>query len=81
MCSAAVCDVTDQKSVAGLVDTALSEGTLASLIHTAGVSPSMGSPEGFIQINALGTVYVNEAFYRHAQDGFASVNAPPWRRT
>lgn len=73
-CTAAFCDVTDQKSVANLVDTALALGDLASLIHTAGVSPSMGSPERIMQINALGTVYVNEAFYRHAQDGFASVN-------
>lgn len=73
-CTAAVCDITDQKSVAALVDIALSLGTLASLIHTAGFSPSMGSPERIMQINALGTVNVNEAFYRQAQDGFASVN-------
>ena len=73
-CTAAVCDVADQRSVADLVDTALSVGTITSLIHTAGVSPSMGSPDRIMQINALGTVNVNEAFYRQAHDGFASIN-------
>lgn len=34
----------------------------------------MGSAEQIIRINALGTVNVNEAFYRLVEEGFAIVN-------
>jgi NAD(P)-dependent dehydrogenase (short-subunit alcohol dehydrogenase family) len=73
-CETVVCDVTDRASVAELVDTAIAFGTVYSVIHTAGVSPSMGSAEHIMRINALGTVHVNEAFYTLADDGFAMVN-------
>src|SRR6478752_4706976 len=39
------CDVTDRKAVDALLETASGIGTIASVIHTAGVSPSMGSAE------------------------------------
>jgi NAD(P)-dependent dehydrogenase (short-subunit alcohol dehydrogenase family) len=68
------CDITDRDSVAGLIQSATSLGTVVSLIHTAGVSPSMGSAELIMKINAVGTVNVNEAFLPHAQEGFVSVN-------
>jgi NAD(P)-dependent dehydrogenase (short-subunit alcohol dehydrogenase family) len=73
-CTAVVCDITEQKSVAELVETSTGHGTVASVIHTAGVSPSMGSADLIMKINALGTVHVNEGFYRIAADGFAIVN-------
>ncbi len=44
------------------------------MIHTAGVSPSMGAAELIMRINAVGTVNVNEAFFPLARDGFAIVN-------
>ncbi|TXI52941.1 MAG: SDR family oxidoreductase [Mycolicibacter arupensis] len=39
------CDVTDRDAVGELFDAAASVGPLASVIHTAGVSPSMGDAE------------------------------------
>lgn len=68
------CDVTDRAAVDRLFDTAAGLGTLASVIHTAGVSPSMGDAEYVMRINAFGTVVVNEAFYAAAGDGAAIVN-------
>lgn len=57
------CDVIDRDAVGELFDTAASVGPLASVIHTAGVSPSMGDAEFVMRVNAWGTVVVNEAFY------------------
>lgn len=68
------CDVTDPGAVAGLLDTANQLGTLASVIHTAGVSPSMGPADYVMRTNALGTANVNEAFYAIAGEGAAIVN-------
>jgi NAD(P)-dependent dehydrogenase (short-subunit alcohol dehydrogenase family) len=73
-CTAVVCDITDKKSVAELVATASTVGPIASVIHTAGVSPSMGAAELIMRINAVGTVNLNEAFLPLARDGFAVVN-------
>ena len=39
------CDVTDRQAVTRLLETASGLGTVASVIHTAGVSPSMGDAE------------------------------------
>ncbi|WP_123023355.1 SDR family oxidoreductase [Mycolicibacterium stellerae] len=68
------CDVTDRKAVDGLFETAFALGTVASVIHTAGVSPSMGSADYVMRTNAIGTVNVNEAFYEGAGEGAAIVN-------
>jgi NAD(P)-dependent dehydrogenase (short-subunit alcohol dehydrogenase family) len=73
-CRAVACDITNRKSVAELVKTSAALGTVASVIHTAGVSPSMGGAERIMRINALGTVYINESFYPLAAEGFAIVN-------
>ncbi len=68
------CDVTDRQAVDRLFDTAAGLGTLASVIHTAGVSPSMGTADYVMRTNALGTVNVNEAFFGAAPEGTAIVN-------
>jgi NAD(P)-dependent dehydrogenase (short-subunit alcohol dehydrogenase family) len=68
------CDVTDRSAVDDLLDTAQSLGTLASVIHTAGVSPSMGAADYVMRTNAIGTVNVNEAFHAKAGEGAAIVN-------
>jgi len=67
-------DVTDRRAVARLFETASDLGTIASVIHTAGVSPSMGGAEYVIRTNALGTVNVNEVFYATVDEGAAIVN-------
>ena len=68
------CDVTDRRAVEDLLDTAEELGTLASVIHTAGVSPSMGPADYVMRTNAIGTVNVNEAFYAKAGEGAVIVN-------
>ena len=61
-CAATICDVTDPASVGQLVQRAQELGTVVSVVHTAGVSPSMGSAELILKINAVGTVLINQAF-------------------
>ncbi|ORA99581.1 oxidoreductase [Mycolicibacter minnesotensis] len=69
------CDVTDRDAVSRLFDTAAGVGPLASVIHTAGVSPSMGDAEFVMRVNAWGTVVVNEVFYDIApREGAVIVN-------
>ncbi|AEV72325.1 dehydrogenase of unknown specificity, short-chain alcohol dehydrogenase like protein [Mycolicibacterium rhodesiae NBB3] len=67
-------DVTDRQAVARLFDTAAGLGTVASVIHTAGVSPSMGDADYVMRTNALGTLNVNEVFHASANEGAAIVN-------
>jgi NAD(P)-dependent dehydrogenase (short-subunit alcohol dehydrogenase family) len=68
------CDVTDRDAVVRLFETAAGLGTLASVIHTAGVSPSMGEADYVMRTNALGTLNVNEVFFQTAGEGTAIVN-------
>ena len=68
------CDVTDRKAVDGLLETASGLGPVASVIHTAGVSPSMGDAEYVMRTNAVGTVNVNESFFQSAREGSPIVN-------
>lgn len=68
------CDVTDRAAVDRLFETATGLGTIASVVHTAGVSPSMGDAEYVMRTNAIGTVNVNEAFFEAASEGAAIVN-------
>ncbi|MCV7154397.1 SDR family oxidoreductase [Mycolicibacterium pyrenivorans] len=68
------CDVTDRQAVSGLFETATGLGALTSVIHAAGVSPSMGGADYILRTNALGTLNVNEIFYRTAAEGSAIVN-------
>lgn len=73
-CKAVNCDVTVGQAVDALFDTAAGIGEIASVIHAAGVSPSMGSAEYVMRTNAIGTRNVNESFFRIAAEGSAIVN-------
>ncbi len=68
------CDVTDRRAVADLLGTATNLGTIVSVIHTAGVSPSMGPADYVMRTNAVGTVNVDEEFYGLAGEGAVIVN-------
>ena len=68
------CDVTDRLAVDRLFETASGLGMIASVIHTAGVSPSMGDADYVMRTNALGTVNVDEAFFETAGEDSAIVN-------
>ena len=67
-------DVTDRGAVDALYKTASGLGTIASVIHTAGVSPSMGPADYVMRTNAVGTLNVNEAFHATAGEGSVIVN-------
>lgn len=68
------CDVTDRGAVQQLFEKAAVVGTLASVIHAAGVSPSMGDAEYVMRTNAIGTVNIGEEFFAAADEGSAIVN-------
>lgn len=68
------CDVTDRQAVVRLFETASGLGEITSVIHAAGVSPSMGAADYVMRTNALGTVNVDEVFYATAGEGSAIVN-------
>lgn len=70
----ALCDVSDTSSVDALAIKAQGLGTVRAVVHTAGLSPTMGSAEEIVRINALGTILVNEAFLRIAEPGLSVVN-------
>jgi NAD(P)-dependent dehydrogenase (short-subunit alcohol dehydrogenase family) len=73
-CTAINCDVTDRQAVTGLIESAVAIAPIASVIHAAGVSPSMGDAEYVMRTNAIGTLNVNEVFFQIASEGSAIVN-------
>ncbi|MDG4668166.1 SDR family oxidoreductase [Mycobacterium sp. 236(2023)] len=73
-CTATICDITNRESVAELVEQAQALGTVTSVVHTAGVSPSMCSAELIVRINAVGTILINQAFLPVAHPGMGVVN-------
>ena len=73
-CETATCDVTDRAAVEAVANQAAAMGTVVSVVHTAGLSPQMGDVAKIIEVNAIGTVNVNQAFMRLAHEGFSIVN-------
>jgi NAD(P)-dependent dehydrogenase (short-subunit alcohol dehydrogenase family) len=71
---AVTADITDRASVDSLFEKAAALGRVRSVVHTAGVSPQMGSADLIVKINALGTVNVTRAALARAGEGFALVN-------
>lgn len=65
---AVACDVSNRESVKELVKKAASLGEVKAVIHAAGVSPTMGDANYIVDINALGTIYINEEFAAVMQD-------------
>jgi len=71
--SALQVDVSDRSSVDALVAMAGGEGTLRTLVHTAGLSPTMASPERVLEVDMVGTDHVLSAFAALATDGTVGV--------
>ena len=72
---AKACDTSKRESVKELAEYAASLGEITNVIHAAGVSPAMNyTPEQILQINALGTVYVNQEFSKLMHKGSAIVD-------
>lgn len=63
------CDVSSRSEVRALAEKASELGKVTKVIHAAGVSGSMASPETIVRINAPGTVYVNQEFYKVMDGG------------
>lgn len=66
---AITCDVSDYKSVQNLADYAKEKGHIAAVIHAAGLSPHMGCAKQIMEVNALGTININNAFYKVMGEG------------
>lgn len=67
-------DASDRESVKELADHAASLGQVKVLIHAAGVSPHMTNAEKIFEINAGGTVIINEEFAKVMTDGGCILN-------
>ena len=65
----AVCDVSDRGDVHELCVLASELGTIKTVIHAAGLSPTMADPETIIRVNALGTRNVNMEFFNFMDNG------------
>lgn len=63
------CDIAKRTSVDKLAAHAKSLGKITSVIHAAGMSPTMGDAKTIMEANALGTINVNEAFYEVMEKG------------
>ncbi|MDF2800855.1 MAG: short-chain dehydrogenase/reductase [Anaerocolumna sp.] len=63
------CDVSDYKSVENLAIYAKIQGRVAAVIHAAGMSPNMGDAKQIMEVNALGTININNAFYKVMEVG------------
>ena len=63
------CDVSVRRDVHELCLFAASLGTIKTVIHAAGLSPTMADPEKIIMVNAVGTKNVNMEFYKYMNDG------------
>ena len=63
------CDVTDRVSVNALKEFAKHQGEFKGIVHTAGVSGTVGNPRKVFNINLAGTEIVINAFYDIVQKG------------
>lgn len=68
------CDVSNKASVLELANFAASKGQIKTVIHSAGVSPNQSNSEQILNINAMGTIYVNEVFINCMEKGGCLIN-------
>ena len=62
-------DVSIRKDVHEFCLLAAGLGTIKTVIHCAGLSPTMAGPEQIIRVNAIGTKNVNMEFFKYMNDG------------
>jgi NAD(P)-dependent dehydrogenase (short-subunit alcohol dehydrogenase family) len=63
------CDVSEYQSVEKLAAYAKEKGRVAAVIHAAGMSPHMGDARQIMEVNALGTIHMNNAFLKVMEAG------------
>jgi NAD(P)-dependent dehydrogenase (short-subunit alcohol dehydrogenase family) len=66
-------DITNAASVFELAKHAAAEGELGALVHTAGLSPTMGDAARIWDVNLLGSAHLMEAFRPHVRQGSVAV--------
>lgn len=71
--STAVVDIASRESIEALVKTATDLGQVTGLIHAAGVSPSMASPEVILKVDLHGTAMLLELFGDVIAEGGSAV--------
>src|SRR5262245_26635973 len=60
-CEPMVVDITDRDAVAALADRAKSLGTLRSVAHVAGISPTMADARRVFEVDLVGTALLIDA--------------------
>ncbi|GHT80578.1 oxidoreductase [Bacteroidia bacterium] len=68
------CDISDRNSVDKLFVHAKSIGKIRTVIHAAGMSPNMGDAKTIMEVNALGTININNACYEALESGACVVD-------
>ncbi len=66
-------DVSDAASVAQLAEAAAKAGSLRTVVHTAGLSPTMASAERLLAVDLAGTIHMLDAFLPYVQPGTVGV--------
>ncbi|MFS0875181.1 SDR family oxidoreductase [Solibacillus isronensis] len=66
-------DITSKENVEALAAKTKQLGTLKGLVHTAGISPTMGDAKKILDVNLTGTINVLNAFYPLATEGTSAV--------
>ncbi len=61
-------DVSNFSDVENLAQYAKKLGKVSAVIHAAGMSPHMGEAVKIMEANALGTININNAFYKVMED-------------
>jgi NAD(P)-dependent dehydrogenase (short-subunit alcohol dehydrogenase family) len=67
------CDVSDPAAVGRLVEEVRGRGPFRSLVHAAGISPTMGDPRRIFAVDLLGTQLLLDAFEPLVSPGCAAV--------
>jgi NAD(P)-dependent dehydrogenase (short-subunit alcohol dehydrogenase family) len=70
---AIACNVTNAVSVEALALRVAELGGLGTLVHVAGISPSLGDYTTIMRVNLLGVALVAEALLSHARQGSSAI--------
>ncbi len=68
-----VLDVSVEENVRELAEKAEEMGELGSIIHTAGLSPTMADAKKIIEVNLVSTAYILKHFINMAKEGSSAV--------
>lgn len=67
-------DASDRESIKKLATYAAEQGNIKTLVHAAGISPHMGDAKKIFEINAVGTINLNEEFAKVMKEGSCILN-------